>query len=225
MGWSNLAGIVKSHVPWEINEINSFNHIHFFVITAIPAFATTITVDDGEIADYDLIQGAVNNATASDTILVYPGTYIENIDNFLFKRVDFIVMDMDKTNQKRIKKIAQTLSEVSNLNETDMLILLTLMKNSKITNSELAKMLDFKDGNSAAYHTRSMQKEGLIDRYTIIPNWKRAGLPTEFIILAEAETEGQLLEIEKEHVLMADEYSSTIGEIVVTPTISGCSFR
>lgn len=131
-------------------------------------------------------------------------------------------MDQEKTNQERIKKIAHTLSEVSNLNETDMFILLALLKNSKITNSEIAKMLDFKDGNSAAYHVRNMQKEGLIDKYTITPNWKRVGLPTEFIILAEAETEEQLLEIEKEHVIMADEYSSTVGEIVVTPTISGC---
>lgn len=131
-------------------------------------------------------------------------------------------MNMTETKQKRIKKIAHMLSEVSNLNETDMFILLTLLKNSKITNSELANILDFKDGNSAAYHTRSMQKEGLIDKYTIIPNWKRAGLPTEFIILAEAENEEQLLQIEKDHVMLADEYLSTTGEIVVTPTISGC---
>lgn len=52
----------------------------FFVIAVIPAVATTITVDDDEIADYDSIQEAVKNATAGDTILVYPGTYIENID-------------------------------------------------------------------------------------------------------------------------------------------------
>lgn len=131
-------------------------------------------------------------------------------------------MTMNETNQKRMENIAHVLSEVSNLNMTDMFILLALLKNSKITNSELAKILDFKDGNSAAYHTRSMQKEGLIDKYTIIPNWKRAGLPTEFIILAEAENEEQLLQIEKDHVMLADEYLSTNGEIVVTPTISGC---
>ncbi|MCM1987877.1 winged helix-turn-helix transcriptional regulator [Methanococcoides seepicolus] len=131
-------------------------------------------------------------------------------------------MNNEDLNQERFKKIAQLLSEVSNLKETDMHILLTLLKNSKVTNSELADILDFKDGNSVTYHTRNMQKEGLIDKYTIIPNWKRAGLSTEFIILAEAENEEQLLQIEKEHVLMADEYLSNIGEIVVTPTISGC---
>lgn len=122
----------------------------------------------------------------------------------------------------RIKKIAQIISEVSHLDETDMFILLSLMQDSKTTNAELAKIMNFKDGNSVAYHTRTMQKEGKIDRYTIIPNWKRIGLATEFIILAEAENEEQLLEIEKRHIIMADEYSSKQGDIVVTQTISGC---
>ncbi len=122
----------------------------------------------------------------------------------------------------RVKKIAQTLSEVSHLNETDMFILLTLLADSKITNAELAKILKFKDGNSAAYHTRTMQEDGIIDRYTIVPNWKRVGLATEFIILAEAENEEQLLEIEKIHVVMTDEYASKQGDIAVIPMISGC---
>lgn len=129
---------------------------------------------------------------------------------------------MNETIPDRVKKIAQTLSEVSHLNETDMFILLALLADSKITNAELAKILKFKDGNSAAYHTRTMQEDGIIDRYTIVPNWKRVGLATEFIILVEAENEEQLLEIEKKHVIMADEYASGQGDIVVTPMISGC---
>ena len=129
---------------------------------------------------------------------------------------------MNVSNINKIKEIAETISEFSSLNETDMHILLTLMGNGKITNAELAKILEFKDGNSAAYHTRSMQKDGVIERYTIVPNWKRIGLATEFIILAEAENEEQLLEIEKKHIIMVDEYASKRGDIVVTPTISGC---
>lgn len=129
---------------------------------------------------------------------------------------------MDKIYPDRVKKLAQIISEVSHLDETDMFILLTLLADSKMTNAELAKILNFKDGNSVAYHTRTMQQEGMIDRYTIVPNWKRVGLPTEFIILAEAESEEQLLEIEKSHVIMTDEYASKQGDIVVTPTISGC---
>jgi DNA-binding Lrp family transcriptional regulator len=129
---------------------------------------------------------------------------------------------MNELIPERIKKTAQTISEVSHLNETDMFILLALLADSKMTNAELAKILKFKDGNSAAYHTRTMQQEGIIGRYTIVPNWKRVGLSTEFIVLAEAENEEQLLGIEKKHIIMADEYSSKQGDIVVTQTLSGC---
>jgi len=129
---------------------------------------------------------------------------------------------MNVQNIDKMKEIAEIISEFSSLSETDMHILLTLMENGKITNSKLAEILEFKDGNSAAYHTRAMHKDGVIERYTIVPDWKRIGLATEFIVLAEAENEEQLLEIEKRHVIMADEYASKQGDIVVTPTISGC---
>lgn len=126
----------------------------------------------------------------------------------------------DKTRNK-IVKVAKILLEISRLDETDMSILLMLLADSNVTNTELAKQLKFKDGNSVSYHTRSMIQEGIIDRYTIVPNWKRVGLGTEFIILAEAEDEEQLKAIEKSHVFMAGEYLEKLGNIVVTPTISG----
>lgn len=40
--------------------------------------ASTITVGSG--GNYSSIQGAVNNTTSGDTILVYPGTYLENVN-------------------------------------------------------------------------------------------------------------------------------------------------
>lgn len=129
---------------------------------------------------------------------------------------------MADVNIEKNKKIAKIISDTTYISETDTFILLTLMEDSKVTNAELAKILDFKDGNSVAYHIRNMQKDDIIDKYTIIPNWKKIGLSTEFIILAEAETEEQLLQIEKRHVMEAEVYASDIGDIVVTPTISGC---
>lgn len=129
---------------------------------------------------------------------------------------------MNGIKQDKTKNIARLLDDFSNLNETDAQILMLLMENSKITKTNLAKMLGFNDGNSVAYHTRTMEKEGIISKYSIVPNWKRVGLPTEFIVLAEAKDEEQLLEIEKKHVIMADEYSSKQGDIVLTPMISGC---
>ena len=122
----------------------------------------------------------------------------------------------------RIKKIAHIISEVSPLDETDMFILLALLSDSKMPLSELAKIMKFKDGNSVAYHTRTMMQEGMIERYTIVPNWKRVGLPTEFIIMAEAKTEDELLDIEKKHIIMLDEYAKMHGDISAIPMISGC---
>ncbi len=121
-----------------------------------------------------------------------------------------------------IRKTAHILSEVSHLDETDTFILLSLLADSKMTLAQLARIMKFKDGNSVAYHTRTMQNEGLIERYTIVPNWKRFGLPTEFIILAEADNEEKLLDIEKKHIIMLDEYSANHGDIAAIPMISGC---
>ncbi|WMW22977.1 NosD domain-containing protein [Methanolobus mangrovi] len=50
----------------------------FLLIVNISA-AATITVDDDPGKDYTTIQEAINAANDTDTILVYPGTYIENV--------------------------------------------------------------------------------------------------------------------------------------------------
>ena len=43
--------------------------------------ATVLTVDDDDpCADYSTIQAAINNSFDSDTIIVMPGTYVENIN-------------------------------------------------------------------------------------------------------------------------------------------------
>ncbi|MDD4496763.1 MAG: CehA/McbA family metallohydrolase [Methanosarcinaceae archaeon] len=42
--------------------------------------SATLTVDDGPGADYVSIQDAVDNANPGDTIMVYPGIYVENVN-------------------------------------------------------------------------------------------------------------------------------------------------
>jgi len=49
----------------------------FLLIITSTTFASTLKVDGSE--GYTKIQQALNNATVGDTVLVYPGTYIENI--------------------------------------------------------------------------------------------------------------------------------------------------
>ncbi|WP_164997740.1 S-layer protein domain-containing protein [Methanolobus psychrotolerans] len=50
-----------------------------FILIQNPVNAAVLTVSP-EGANYSSIQGAVNNANTGDTILVYPGTYHENVD-------------------------------------------------------------------------------------------------------------------------------------------------
>lgn len=128
---------------------------------------------------------------------------------------------MDTIDKEKIDKMVELFSEALRLDKTELFILLTLLFDCKIANSDLAKLMQFSDGNSVAYHIRTMHKTGAIKRFTITPNWKQLGLPTEFVILAEAENEAQLLEIEKLHVSFVDDYVSREGEMMVIPMISG----
>ncbi len=51
-----------------------------FLMQVGGASAATITVDDNGGADFAKIQDAINASTAGDTILVYSGTYYENVN-------------------------------------------------------------------------------------------------------------------------------------------------
>ncbi|MEA1984923.1 MAG: NosD domain-containing protein [Euryarchaeota archaeon] len=73
-----------THSFWMKNLLFLVIVLSLITIAAHPAAAVaaaaTLTVDDSGGQDYLTIQAAINNATAGDTILVYPGTYNENVD-------------------------------------------------------------------------------------------------------------------------------------------------
>jgi len=62
-------------------KINYFFAMAFvyLIIIAGTVEASTVTVDDSGGANYTTIQEAVNNANNGDTILIYSGTYTENV--------------------------------------------------------------------------------------------------------------------------------------------------
>lgn len=53
--------------------------LFFLLTTTSTVFASTLKVDENGDEKYSTIQEAVNNASRGDTILVSPGTYVENI--------------------------------------------------------------------------------------------------------------------------------------------------
>ena len=54
--------------------------IIIIMILSIFLYSNTLTVKQDGTGDYSIIQMAVENSVTGDTILVYPGTYYENVD-------------------------------------------------------------------------------------------------------------------------------------------------
>ena len=54
--------------------------ILLLIISFLSALSSTINVNHNGTGDYEKIQEAINNAMIGDTVVVWPGTYCENID-------------------------------------------------------------------------------------------------------------------------------------------------
>lgn len=67
----------KNQLVWIIVLLTMV--IVFLLIEIRYGCANTITVDDDGEADYKVIQQAIDNASKGDTIVVFPGTYYENV--------------------------------------------------------------------------------------------------------------------------------------------------
>jgi len=97
------------------------------------------------------------------------------------------------------------------MDDVDLAILRSLIKNSRITISQMSKEIDIPD---ATISNRLKKLENnVIKRYTLIPDWQKIGLEITSIIIIQTESEKHELVKEKLSRLKAvSEVYSVSGE-------------
>jgi DNA-binding Lrp family transcriptional regulator len=119
-------------------------------------------------------------------------------------------------------KLAEVLEDKIALDKKDLIILLSLLGNSKTSNVELAERLGLNDGNAAAYRVKLLVKRGVLTRYTVHIDWKKIGFPADFMIIAESDEKSELLALERYLIQLQEYYQKRLGNVLLLPTPSGC---
>lgn len=119
-------------------------------------------------------------------------------------------------------KLAGAFAKRLALDEKEVIILLSLLGNGKTSNVRLAERLGLSDGNAAAYHVKRLAKRAVLTRYTVQIDWKKIGLPADFVIIAESDEKTALLALERYLTLLQDYYQKRLGNVLLLPTPSGC---
>ncbi len=79
---TNTTNYLMTNYPMTNKPIIKMKYLLAIIISilAISSLANTLTVKQDGTGDYTIIQGAVNATVDGDTVLIWPGTYYENID-------------------------------------------------------------------------------------------------------------------------------------------------
>jgi DNA-binding Lrp family transcriptional regulator len=115
--------------------------------------------------------------------------------------------------------IARNLTD--RLSEKQVLALIELIRDGRVTDAKLMESLKLGDATSAGYHRKTLEKDGVIENYTAEIDWRKLGYPTEFIILCEGKGSRALYEMEKDYVSSVEDYLKREGEILVSSTTGG----
>ncbi len=125
---------------------------------------------------------------------------------------------LDEKTKKGIKLIEKT---VEGVGEKKITTVLTLMKNGKISDADLMKVLGLGTSNSAAYYRKELEKEGIIKGYYAEIDWGKLGYGIPFTIIVNAESPEALLGLEELQSLFMKNYSKSFGDVCVIPTKRG----
>lgn len=107
------------------------------------------------------------------------------------------------------------------LNIKKATVLASVMRNGRVGDAELAELLKLKSATAASYYRKDLEKQGIVEGYTAVVNWKKVGYPTEFIALVEGESAEANVDIEKEFVASLEDYARKKGEVLVLPSGNG----
>ncbi len=96
------------------------------------------------------------------------------------------------------------------MDDVDLAILRSLIKNSRITISQMSKEIDVPDA-TISNRLKKLEKD-IIKRYTLIPDWQKIGLEITSIIIIQTESE--------KHELVKEELSR-LPEVSEVYSVSG----
>ncbi|CDG65444.1 MAG: hypothetical protein PWQ15_387 [Methanobacterium sp.] len=97
------------------------------------------------------------------------------------------------------------------MDDVDLAILRSLIKNSRITISQMSKEIDVPDA-TISNRLKKLEKD-VIKRYTLIPDWQKIGLEITSIIIIQTESEKhELVKEELSHLPEVSEVYSVSGE-------------
>ncbi|MFQ6136367.1 MAG: hypothetical protein ACE5PM_04205 [Candidatus Hydrothermarchaeales archaeon] len=104
------------------------------------------------------------------------------------------------------------------LSKKKAITLTSIMRNGRITDSELMERLKLKSANSASYYRKDLEKRGIVKGYSAEIEWKKLGYPTKFIVLIEGRDMESNFDIEKDHLAALEEYYEEKGDIFILPS-------
>jgi DNA-binding Lrp family transcriptional regulator len=107
------------------------------------------------------------------------------------------------------------------LNRKKAITLYRVLKDGRVSDTELMNSLGLKSANSASYYRRDLENQGIIQRYTALIDWRKLGYPAEFVVLIEGRDMETTFHVEKELVASLEDYVQEKGEVFILPSGEG----